>query len=470
MLNTNKGAGVPKRVARGGRLLKWKGRVASVAPSLLVFVTSLASLSVAAGIASAQTTISTDTTTPVVVDADENITINADVEIAVDGDDAVTIDIESADFTSTFINRGTISTTLTDKSGTGVLVKDAAGNETSPARFENHGTIETTAESEIEDVSGFAIDLDGDLEGVFTNTGTITAAADSKVDFAIGRGIDLEKVTGDFSNSGSITARAVSDEGSADGQGVIVSGGMEGDFSNSKSITVTGGGATRGYAVGTYLIKEFRGDHSNTEAGEISATATASGALAQAHAVRFHNELNRDGQRVGLDVTGNITNDGTVTATATAQKTATGKAYWIKRDLTSNFKNTGTIITDATTEIGLATADGVFIEGNMVGDISNKGEITTNAKGPSGPTAGSASTESVIWSGTLAESIRVNGNFAGKFFNEGDISASAIASAEGLPVTSIAFGSLVKTVDFRGNMTVEDGIKNAGDVIRNCQC
>ena len=429
MLKTNQNAataraGTPKAVAReilarGGRLTKWKGKVASIAPSLLIFSTALSVVAAGvAGIASAQT-IDTPVTTPQVVATDENLLITPTGSITVDNA-AQAIEF-TTDFTSTAINRGTITNTVSTGGGNIFTVRNEAGSADSPASFENHGVMRAmTGPPPLPDEASSFLTLKGlqfneDVIADITNTGEVTVdstyneysnQADAEAYHFLG---DL---TGDFTNSGDITATATSDKGRAVADGFHVSGNMDGNISNSGDITATAIGVTEATADGIFLEGTFDGALSNT--GTVSATAESSGDEATAYAVFIEEDMTTDG----------FTNAGVTRASATAQAEASATAWYLSGDLTGNFTNTGTITAGTVSRENNASSAGVYVSGPMDGNISNSGTITATAMatGREAQKSGEA----------RADGIWVNDTFDGDFVNTitGRISATANSSGD----------------------------------------
>ena len=129
------------RVARGGRIVKWKGQVASVAPSLFLVSASVVALSV--GTAQSQVISATQNTRAVVsADVDTTITATGAVNLTTSGGPAVLID---TDYSSTAINNGTISgPSSASATGIGVLLD---GDLSATGEIINNGTIAINAGS-----------------------------------------------------------------------------------------------------------------------------------------------------------------------------------------------------------------------------------------------------------------------------------------------------------------------------------
>ena len=446
MLKTNQDADTPKtdtpkNISRGGRLTKWKGKVASIAPSLLIISTALSVVAAgAAGIASAQT-IDTPVTTPNVVATDENVLITPTGSIIV-ANVAQVIEF-TTDFTSTAINRGTISNTVSTGSGNIVTVQNEAGSEDSTARFENHGVMRAlTGPAPLPGEASAFLVLKGlhfimDVIADITNTGEVTVDS-TYHGLAVVDAYHFEgNLTGDFTNSGNITATATSSRAIARADGLIAEGrvnnmdvdrNMIGDITNSGTLTATATAELEAETNALRLSGTFNGAFLNT--GKVESTATSAGKSATANGIYLDDDMTTDG----------ITNEGVTQATATAQTEASARAYYLSGDLTGNFTNTGTITVKTESRENDASSDAVYVSGPMIGDISNSGTITGMATG-----GGAA----------RVESIRVNDTFEGAFSNTGKVTAEAESSGD----LARAYGIFIDE-----RMITEDGFINAGDV------
>ena len=385
MLKTNQDAGTPKtdtpkNVARGGRLTKWKGKVASIAPSLLIFSTALSVVAAgAAGIASAQT-VDTPVTTPNVVATDENVLITPTGSIIV-ANVAQAIEF-TTDFTSTAINRGTISNTVSSGSGNIVTVQNEAGSEDSPASFENHGVMRvTTGPAPLPGEASAFLVLKGlhfimDVIADITNTGEVTVDSTyhdlADVDAYHFQG----NLTGDFTNSGDITAEAESTLGIARANGLTVEGrvnnmdvdrNMTGDITNSGTLTATATAENEAETNALRLSGTFNGAFLNT--GKVESTATSAEKYATANGIYLDDDMTTDG----------ITNAGVTRATATAKAAASATTWYLSGDLTGAFTNSSDFTAMATSSEDEATADGVNVSGAMTGNITNSGTLTATA-------------------------------------------------------------------------------------------
>ena len=418
-------SGSRRPVARGGRLLKWKGKVASVAPS--VFMCSVCAVAVLAGISSAQT-ISDEKDGPLVVKIGEDIVITpaGSIEVGAPFESAISI----TDFSSDFINRGKIRTTslmaVRDVYGNSVLV---SGGVTSPGRFENHGVVEAEAIADRDEND----ELEFQLRGFFF----------------------VNNVEADFTNTGQITVTANTD-GYAEADAIAFDSDVRGNVTNAGVVTTIVTGDTSAAATGYNFNNELIGDFTNS--GTIIVEVKSPDAISVA-----------DGVYVGKRMTGDISNSGTIMATATARGTAFVRGYRVlnglgclppegdsepgsdsepesdcpEEGIKGNLTNSGTITVDAKSVEEKAVASGVHLHRGVFGDISNSGAITVTATGVTNVTV---------------EGIIAGDTFDGTFLNTGIVAACA-TSSEVCTRSSEAGTEIAKNAEVRG-VYIDDNIDN----------
>ena len=424
-------SGSRRPVARGGRLLKWKGKVASVAPSVFICLVGVGA--VLAGISSAQT-ISEEQDTPLVVTMDEDVIITptGSIEVGTPSESAISI----TDFLSDFINRGKIriSTTLStgevqDVYGDSVRV---SGSVISPGRFENHGMVEATAEADRTEDNGLEFQLRGflfnrDAVADFTNTGQITVTADTN--------------------------------GYAEADAVAFEGDVQGNITNAGVVTTRVTGDTSAAVTGYNFSNEFTGDFTNsgTIIVEVNSPSVVSGKKGVSVA---------DAVYVGMRMIGDISNSGIIVADATAQDRATARGYRVLNGLgcppydpedeeatqidaetdcpedgiKGNFTNSGTITVNAESQEKNAVASGVHLHNDVFGDISNSGAITVTGE-------------------KTVEGIRAGDTLNGTFRNTGTVAACA-TSSEVCTRSSEAGTEVAKKAEVRG-VYIDDSIDNS---------
>lgn len=390
------------RVARGGRLIRWKGQVASLAPSLFLASASIAAL--IAGGATAQV-ISDQQTTPLDFSNDEDITITStgSVELTSGAAPAVTI---SPDYSSTFTNNGTIVAPIPAISqGTGVFV---ASQLLPGGRIINNGSIEVISES-VNLVVSRGIDFDDVVGGAVINTGDITTGAIRQGGLAVATGLnfaDFVVAGASVENSGNITSFA---EGSETNNlfalGLAFNEDVTANITNSGSLVATGRDGASVEAIGTQILigRTLTGNFENS--GEIQASVeNADSAFAVGTFIQ------------GL-MTGDLNNSGSAMAEAEAATSAIATAYSLTADVDGNIHNSGMISARAESPT-LATAAGVDIGGQLRGDIRNTSSISAEAVVSAGSGSGTAT------------AVGVN-DMQGAFSNEGAIMAAASGPGQG---------------------------------------
>ena len=423
-------SGSRRPVARGGRLLKWKGKVASVAPSVFICLVGVGA--VLAGISSAQT-ISEEQDTPLVVTMDEDVIITptGSIEVGTPSESVISI----TDFSSDFINRGKIriSTTLStgevqEVYGDSVRV---LGSVTSPGRFENHGMVEATAEAD--------------------------RTEDNKLEFQLRGFLFNRDAVADFTNTGQITVTADTD-GYAEADAVAFEGDVQGNIINAGVVTTRVTGDTSAAVTGFNFSNEFTGDFTNS--GTIIVEVNSPSVVVKREGVSV-----ADAVYVGMRMIGDISNSGTIVVDATAQGRATARGYRVldglgcppydpeneeateidaetdcpEDGIKGNFTNSGTITVNAESQKKNSMASGVHLHNDVFGDISNSGAIT-------------------VTGGETVEGIRA-GILNGTFRNTGTVAACA-TSSEVCTRSSEAGTEVAKKAEVRG-VYIDDSIDNS---------
>ena len=441
-------SGSRRPVARGGRLLKWRGKVASVAPSF--FICSVGVVGVLAGISSAEI-ISEEQNIPIVVTMDEDVVITPTGSLKLEEIRAESA-IEIKDFSSDFINRGEISAqfaTEDDVYGSGIRVSGSVG---SPGRFENHGVVNATAKVN---------NVDEDDE------------VDFRQEILVWGFLFNKDVEADFTNTGQITAESVTG-GYASGDSVVFEGDVTGNVTNAGVATTTVTGRTSAAATGYNFSNELTGDFTNS--GTITVEVDSVDGIVK---VRQANGMYKDklvgtavadAVYVGERMIGNISNSGTIMADATARANASVRGYRLvdglgcppydpqneegtdlgtesdcpAEGIKGNFTNSGTITVNAKSEKENAVASGVHLHRDVFGDISNSGAITVTATGVTR---------------VMVEGIHTGDTFNGTFLNTGTVAACA-TSSEVCTKSSEAGEEIAEVAEVRG-VYIDDNIDNA---------
>ena len=243
--------------AIGGRVVKWKGRVASIAPAL-------ASVSVIALMttgAFGQTVINSLVNGEQVILIDDDVTISADGRIRVFGGDdlaALYIDVGgiSADYSSVVTNNGEID--LLQYSGTSPAGIWLEGNLAGGSII-NNGDITVELLNNSSSASAAGIYVSGDVDGTITNssTGLIDVLVASNDYAATAYGIQIDGNVGEMgviTNAGIINSEANSDYNSATAYGIYLDGALDGVINNSGTVDVrAASGSASATAYGIYV-------------------------------------------------------------------------------------------------------------------------------------------------------------------------------------------------------------------------
>jgi len=396
-------------------MTKWKGRVASMAPSLLLGTASATVLFVAGAQAE---TVNTAQTSALVSAVDEDHTITQDGSITLDPmNDRALVEINVAQYNQTLSNRGALSGTN-------------ANNRTH-----------------------VGIGVNGLLAGTVSNSGSVTLSA-TGVSSADHRGIDLSDIQGTVTNSGSID---VTVDGSTWVQATgIYSGANSGTVSNSGDINILADGSSaRAYGIN---LRATSGTVDNS--GTISVIANGTGSSATAYGVRM----------VGLS--GTFRNSGTIDVVANAG--SEGSAYGITAyDVSGDLENTGTVKVVATGNTNPVALGIDYGDLAATGSITNAGTIDVQATGANVSTATAEGVSGLALVGTLTNSgtIRVlaavnsassvdaigitNHNISGTLTNSGTLEVQALGlSASNVSAVGLEGRSMSGTVSNSGSILV----------------
>ncbi|MDA7965594.1 autotransporter outer membrane beta-barrel domain-containing protein [Ruegeria sp.] len=425
------GARTQPGAARGGRVLKWKGRVASVAPSVFLASVSVAALSV--GIATAEV-ISTQETTQVDfnLDEDNTITSTGSVDLTT-GSTAVLID---TDYTSVFTNDGTImGPAPSETSGFGVVLN---GILSATGQIVNNGTVNIDVNStSLGAALGYLMLFD--YAGAFVNTGTVRATVNvtsSGSASALGAlFVNGTEAGASISNSGTITAMA-NGAGTSDvaAFGLLFADDAEGSITNDGTITANAADGTTVIAVGIDIQGTLGAKLTNS--GTISTVATEDG-----------NDAISIGVRVQDMVAGDVTNMGTISAMAAGSDSANAAGFQFQNGLDGNFENSGTLTATADADTSAARAGGLFVIGTVNGDVTNSGTVNARADGDNGATA---------------VGYAIAGDMTGNFENSGTIDITATrALAAGGPGP---FGSVPEASGFLVSGSATGDVTNTGTI------
>ncbi len=407
--------------ARGGRLTKWKGKVASIAPSL--FLSSASVLAVSAG-ATLGEVVNGPQTTPLISSVDEDHTITDTGSISINpllGPALVQVNV--ADYSSTVTN---------------------AGQLTAPeANVRTHS----------------AIDINGDLSGTVLNSGTITMGA-ALGDTAVIFGVDVSGVTTEsVQNTGVIDiANSALTIGTSVG---ILTNQVDGTLANSGTISLRGSNSSRAEAIGL-VVDVVNGTASNSGNIGVDVSSTGGQAIADGISLTTINGVvdnsgpinvsatgatiaSADGFGIG-DLVGDLNNVGAINVSATAGNNANGDAIEIT-NLTGRLTNAGPLtVTMTAGNTGGAFLDVVEVS-NMTGSLTNTGFLVGVARGGN----------------VIADGFDIGGAAAGARFDNSDIvivqarATTSTASADGLE-----FGDVLGSVSNSGPVNaIAEGVTSA---------
>ena len=367
---------------QGGRVVKWKGRTASIAPAML----SVSLVALSSGMGYAETVISTGLTEPQLITTDVNVTVTS-----------------------------TGSVTLTDEEDTaiiGITVEDYTSD------FLIDGNLKYTSLGVARNILG--VSFTGDVSGTLTNNADITLEVSS--DLATAWGIEVANVHGSISNDGSITVTAAA-EGtnaarvSAYSFGIVLDD-VNGAVSNNGSIAVTA--TAKGEAVSGWIFGGARG----LVAGDIVGDASVSnnGDIDLEMSI-VGTDSPVSGSAYGMDVEdvyGTLSNDGTIKVTTTVESLGTAinpigaiQAYYNLGIEVDNIMDGGSVSNNGDIVVDVsAVGEGSYLQAYsnfgirndknyMHGTLSNDGTIDLTVKLMGSGTAGVSSSNWGIYSGEV---------------------------------------------------------------------
>lgn len=395
--------------ARGGRLTKWKGQVASIAPSL--FLCSASVLAVSAG-ASLGEVVNGLRTTPLISSVDEDHTITSTGSISINRlPGPALVQVNVADYSSTVTN---------------------AGQLTAP-----EANVRTRA----------AIDINGDLSGTVLNSGTISMGA-ALGDTAVIFGVDVSGVTtGSVQNTGVIDiANSALTIGTSVG---ILTNQVDGTLANSGTIALRGSNSSRAEAIGL-VVDVVNGAASNSGSIGIDVSSTGGQAIADGISLTTINGAvdnsgpiivsatgatiaGADGFGIG-DLNGTLNNVGAINVSATAGNNANGDAIEIT-NLSGRLTNAGPL----TVMMTAGNTGGAFLDvvevSNLTGSLTNTGFLVGLARGGN----------------VIADGFDIGGVAAGASFdNSGIVIVQARATTSTASADGLEFGDVLGSVSNSG--------------------
>jgi hypothetical protein len=344
---------------RGGRVTKWKGQVASIAPYMLMASVSVAALGMSPAMAA--TEINSSNTT---VEIDSG---NIDVIILpgalIDPNDlgiAVIDGLDDIDFSADMTNLGTINVINSQSS------LQSNSNDTQDFDFTgvviNKATAVTSASAGQASATG--IFFSGDLSGTLTNDGTInviayggdTAAAEAYATAGAGSAAVANAY-----------ASAIARAGGAYAVGVVVDDELSGELLNIGSVTIRAYGGDDAYAYASAYA-------SARNAGDATATAIAKAYAGNASAIGVEAEELSGGN-------GGLVNEGTVLIEAFGGDNARAYATVRSDEAVARYATDAMVSASVMAAAGNAYAALAVVD-DMAGSLTNNGgTITITATG-----------------------------------------------------------------------------------------
>ncbi len=407
--------------ARGGRLTKWKGKVASIAPSLLFC--SASALAVSAG-ASLGEVVNGPRAMPLISSVDEDHTITSTGSISINRlPRPALVQVNVTDYSSTVTN---------------------AGQLTAP-----EANVRTRA----------AIDINGDLSGTVLNSGTISMGA-ALGDTAVIFGVDVSGVTtGSVQNTGVIDiANSALTIGTSVG---ILTNQVDGTLANSGTITLQGSNSSRAEAIGI-VVDVVNGTANNSGSIGIDVSSTGGQAIADGISLTTINGTvdnsgpisvsatgstiaGADGFGVG-DLVGNLNNVGAINVSATAGNNANGDAIEIT-NLSGRLTNAGPL----TVKMTAGNTGGAFLDvvevSNLTGSLTSTGFLVGLARGGN----------------VIADGFDIGGVAAGaRFDNSGIVIVQARATTSTASADGFEFDDILGSVSNSGPVNaIAEGVTSA---------
>jgi hypothetical protein len=455
------------KIIRGGRVGRFRGKVVSFAPAMLMASVSVMALSF--GVAQAEV-VSTPQTTPQSFLTDEDNTIAATITIEATGDvSAVSLpdgysgttvnnstikviadddgDIDGiyvdGDLLGSIINDGSIILDVDDAYDYAYYGININGTVAAGALVENNGSIVIDMESG-EDLYAVGIYVDGDVDGTVRNNDLISINLDYyDTDMLTLKGIAISGVVnGLVENNGKISVTATGEltDYTLYATGIYVAGGI-----SEKGVVRN---------TGTITVDAHNSDDDSVEASGIWADANVAGLIENTGFINVKASVEDDdkadayGLRVDGDVTetGVINNSGKVTATAKADDTdVSAYGIYVASTLDGKIINTGTVKVIAETTDDRAAAYGIDVGSGIgvTGSIDNRGTITVSADVTDSYTA---SAWGIYVGGTMDGSISNGGTIT----VTADVGANYSALARGIDVSDVN-GSITNS----GTITVK---------------
>lgn len=289
---------VQTRVAKGGRVVKWKGKTASIAPSVFLAIATLGTVST--GIAEAEV-VSVQESAPRVFSDDEDNQITSSGAVTVSAATAPAVTVATA-YSSSLTNDGTVSATASSLA-VGLQLND---HLLTLGQVVNNGAIDASVNGGTGNIRALGFQANGDVSGVFTNIGALSANASAIADNAVAIGGNFEngiESTGSVLNTGMVSAVAAAGSSNASATALMFGDDVSTTIRNTGTLSASTTSGASVSVAGLNIDGALNGNiiSSNTITAATNTGAETAGAVAV---------------RVADGMTGNTTSSSTVTDNA----------------------------------------------------------------------------------------------------------------------------------------------------------
>ena len=452
----------------GGRVVKWKGRTASIAPGILFATVSAIALTTG-GLSSAKTytypkILYNNIETEIILNLDLTVTTSyststtefnfSSAEIhgigingisnggSITNTGSIKVEVENVPIyfssSSTYTSGSTSSSTqtfTTYTSTTNYILANASGINVygnASGSIKNSGMIEVnnyaTSSYETGTAQASGVIVGGNVSGSIMNSGTIIVDMEittTSISADAAYGIN---VIGDIDANGELENSGLIDVSGQVASGIYGDGALSGEIINSSSsqgiMVNVDGLSTRTNAIGVGIFQEeLSGAGKIVNNGNITVNAFSYTSASLAGVV-----ANTIGE------SGSISNSGTIEISATVHS-VTAIGYGVKAgSVDGNITNSGMISIDA------VQSTGIFVENKLSGTITNTADGVINVAGNGSDTTGSAVGINIAYGGGLVSNLGVINVEASAFATS---SSETKANAYGIFVGSLSIGGSI---------------------------
>jgi len=452
----------------GGRVVKWKGRTASIAPGILFATVSAIALTTG-GLSSAKTytypeILYNNIETEIILNLDLTVTTSyststtefnfSSAEIhgigingisnggSITNTGSIKVEVENVPIyfssSSTYTSGSTSSSTqtfTTYTSTTNYILANASGINVygnASGSIKNSGMIEVnnyaTSSYETGTAQASGVIVGGNVSGSIMNSGTIIVDMEittTSISADAAYGIN---VIGDIDANGELENSGLIDVSGQVASGIYGDGALSGEIINSSSsqgiMVNVDGLSTRTNAIGVGIFQEeLSGAGKIVNNGNITVNAFSYTSASLAGVV-----ANTIGE------SGSISNSGTIEISATVHS-VTAIGYGVNAgSVDGNITNSGMISIDA------VQSTGIFVENKLSGTITNTADGVINVAGNGSDTTGSAVGINIAYGGGLVSNLGVINVEASAFATS---SSETKANAYGIFVGSLSIGGSI---------------------------